>query len=66
MAGVRQAGLPAFRVADFSRDTQLLIDAREVATALINKDASLKGAENRVLRQTLKHRWGDGLRITEV
>lgn len=66
LAGVRQAGLPAFRVADFSRDTQLLIDAREVATALINKDASLKGAENRVLRQTLKHRWGDGLRITEV
>ena len=39
--GVRQSGLPNFRVADIIRDEKLMLKAREDAAACIDKDINI-------------------------
>ncbi len=43
--GTRQAGLPALRFADLSKDTRLLDQARQKARELVTKDPSLSSRE---------------------
>jgi ATP-dependent DNA helicase RecG len=51
--GIRQSGLPRFRLADLHRDGALLHDAREAARAVVEADARMSRPEHRALRDTL-------------
>lgn len=54
MAGVRQSGMPEFRLANIIRDRDLLRSARRWAMALISKDPELRAGEYHLLRLTLE------------
>lgn len=55
--GTKQTGLPEFRIADITRDEQVLILARNLAGQVVEKDPELKNPEHaRLLRQVVaKH-----------
>ena len=59
LAGTRQHGLPALRVADVTRDLPLLLRAREHAAALVALDAELVRPEHAAIRAHLEARWSD-------
>jgi ATP-dependent DNA helicase RecG len=56
VCGIRQSGLPHFRVADLVRDEKLLKIAREAAFQYLEQDPSLN--ENPKLLAALKGRYG--------
>ena len=66
LLGTRQSGLADFRLANLTRDTQLLIAARQEALAWLEKDPQLKGKESAGMREILKHRWGKRLQLGAV
>jgi ATP-dependent DNA helicase RecG len=66
LAGVRQAGIPAFRVSDPARDSDLLLQARDDARDLVRKDPKLKRKGHQVLREIVMERWGRVLRLSEI
>ena len=66
LLGTRQSGLADFRLANLTRDTQLLIAARQEALAWLEKDPQLKGKESAGMREILKHRWGKRLQLGTV
>ena len=66
LLGTRQSGLADFRLANLTRDTQLLIAARQEALAWLEKDPQLKGKESVGMREILKHRWGKRLQLGAV
>src|SRR5512132_2776495 len=51
--GVRQSGLPAFRVADLAHHGELLATARDGARLLLERDPELAGPRGRALRTLL-------------
>ena len=53
LLGTRQAGFLRFLAADLSRDTELLLQARDDVTALLTADPGLLSAENRVIGRVL-------------
>ena len=55
--GVRQSGLPDFRVANILRDARVLNEAREDAFDLVRRDPRLAEAEHHFLKEILRHRW---------
>jgi len=61
--GVRQHGLPRFAVADLSRDTRLLVAAREDAFAFLEEDPNLVSDRGKLLSAALSRRLkgADGL-----
>ena len=61
--GVRQAGLPAFRMADLTRDEPLMLEAREAATAVVAADPHLLAPEHAALRATLRERFAQPLEL---
>jgi ATP-dependent DNA helicase RecG len=64
--GTRQAGLPAFRVANLLRDTALLRAARDEALAWLAEDPDLSRPESAALRTVLHHRWQGRLGLVQV
>src|SRR5262245_50344798 len=64
--GTRQAGLPAFRVANLLRDTALLRAARDEALAWLEEDPELTRPESAALREVLAHRWRGRLGLARV
>lgn len=54
MAGVRQSGMPEFKLADLIRDRDLLGAARSQAMALISDDPELRNGEYHLLRLALE------------
>jgi len=66
LLGTRQSGLADFRLASLTRDTQLLIAARQEAMAWLEKDPQLKSKESAGMREILKHRWGKRLQLGMV
>jgi ATP-dependent DNA helicase RecG len=64
--GTRQHGLPPLRVADLLRDTELLVEARGDARALVAADPGLALPENVVLRQRMLARYGKALELGDV
>lgn len=64
--GIRQSGLPDFRVANLIRDTQLLIEARKEAFRIIQEDPELRGPIHTELRDILKKRWGNRMELATV
>ena len=66
LLGTRQHGAPAFKVADLTRDTELIQQAREDAGQLLKSDPSLRAPENSRLRAALVTRYGQSLRFIQV
>jgi ATP-dependent DNA helicase RecG len=64
--GIRQSGLPDFRVAHITRDGRILNEARTDAFALVESDPSLDKPEHLVLREILLHRWRDRLNLAKT
>ncbi|QGG48101.1 ATP-dependent DNA helicase RecG [Heliorestis convoluta] len=53
MLGTRQSGIPAFKVADLTKDGDLIEIAREVAREYLEKDPHLSRAESSALRKKI-------------
>ena len=64
--GLRQWGLPEFRVANLIRDTDLLQQARQEAFALLRVDSQLKAPMHRALRETMMRRWEKKLDLGSI
>jgi ATP-dependent DNA helicase RecG len=62
--GVRQHGLPDFKVADIVRDKDLLFQAIEDAKDLLKSDPDLK--EHGAIVEEIKERFGDSIDLIEV
>jgi len=64
--GVRQSGLPDFRVANIARDGQILNEAKTDAFALVEQDPFLNKPEHTLLREVLLHRWQERLDLAKT
>jgi len=64
--GTRQSGIADFRVANLLRDTDVLVEAREAATAWLDSDPDLTSPESQRLRAVLNSRWARRLGLAEV
>jgi ATP-dependent DNA helicase RecG len=64
--GTRQHGLPPFRVADISRDTEIVIEARTDAQKLVTEDLGLQKPEHSKLRRMVLVRYGKALELGDV
>ncbi len=62
--GTRQHGLPEFKVADLVKDELLLIQARQDATKLLEKDETL--SSHTALIEEIKRRYKEKIRFVEV
>ena len=52
--GTHQHGLPAFKIADLTRDVKLLSAAQGMSKSIIDKDPQLKMTEHRQLRRLVE------------
>ncbi|MBU0572979.1 MAG: ATP-dependent DNA helicase RecG [Candidatus Margulisbacteria bacterium] len=64
--GVRQSGLPNFRMADIIRDNAILKTARQAAFEHLAKDPGLVLPENRILKESLFNRFGKVLDLETI
>jgi len=64
--GVRQWGLPDFRVANIIRDVRLLQQARREAFALIKHDPELSSEEHLPLKEIIQEKWQARLELAAV
>jgi len=64
--GTRQHGLPPFRIADLTRDIDLLHEARRDAQALITTDPALSHPSHARLRHMVQTRYGEVLDLGDV
>jgi len=66
LLGVRQHGLPEFRVANIVEDVHLLIRARDDAAAVIHDDPRLQNPAHAPLKSELRRRFRDRLAFIDV
>jgi ATP-dependent DNA helicase RecG len=64
--GVRQSGLPDFRVAHIIRDAPILIEARKEAFRLIEEDPELVHPSHTRLKDMLMKRWRGRLELASI
>ena len=64
--GLRQWGMPEFRVANLVRDADILQQARQEAFALLKQDTQLKLPVHRSLREAMLRRWKAKLDLGSV
>ncbi len=64
--GIRQSGLPDFRVAHLIRDTPILAEARKEAFRLIQQDPELTHPSHTDLKQVLMKRWRGRLELATI
>jgi len=64
--GIRQSGLPDFRVAHLVRDTPILAEARKEAFRLIQEDPDLMEPRHAELKAGLMDRWRGRLELATV
>ncbi len=64
--GVRQSGLPDFRVGHLIRDTPILIEARREAFHLIQEDPELVRPSHSALKEMLRRRWKGRLELSSI
>ncbi|OGP61882.1 MAG: hypothetical protein A2169_00170 [Deltaproteobacteria bacterium RBG_13_47_9] len=64
--GIRQSGLPDFRVAHIVRDTPILMEARKEAFRLIQEDPELNHPVHTGLKDVLIKRWKGKLELASI
>jgi ATP-dependent DNA helicase RecG len=64
--GIRQSGLPDFRVAHIIRDTPILIEARKEAFRLVQEDPELVHPSHAGLKQILVKRWKGRMELATI
>jgi ATP-dependent DNA helicase RecG len=64
--GIRQSGLPDFRVAHIIRDTPILIEARKEAFRLIQEDPELVHPSHAGVRDILTKRWKGRMELAAI
>jgi ATP-dependent DNA helicase RecG len=64
--GIRQSGLPDFRVAHIIRDTPILIEARKEAFRLIQKDPGLVHPSLAGLKDILIKQWKGRMELATI
>jgi ATP-dependent DNA helicase RecG len=64
--GIRQSGLPDFRVAHLVRDTPILVEARKEAFQLIQEDPELAHPSHAALKNILRKRWRGRLELASI
>jgi len=64
--GLRQWGMPEFRVANLMRDGDLLQQARQEAFSLLQSDPGLKEPAHRELREAMLRKWEKKLELGSV
>jgi ATP-dependent DNA helicase RecG len=64
--GTRQHGLPPLKIADITKEIELLQTARDDAMAMLEADPSLKDPAHRALRDELIARFGENLPLAQV
>ncbi|OGP79929.1 MAG: ATP-dependent DNA helicase RecG [Deltaproteobacteria bacterium RBG_16_49_23] len=64
--GIRQSGLPDFRVAHILRDTPILIEARKEAFRLVQEDPDLVELSHLALKEALMRRWKGRLELAAI
>jgi ATP-dependent DNA helicase RecG len=64
--GVRQAGLPDFRVASLLRDLRILESARQEAFNYVQKTDQLTTVDAQPVKQELIRRWGGRLELAAI
>jgi ATP-dependent DNA helicase RecG len=64
--GLRQWGMPEFRVANLVRDADMLQQARQEAVALLKQDPGLKAAAHQGLRDAMLRKWEKKLELGSV
>ena len=66
LLGTRQHGLPPLRIADLTRDADILSEARGDARALVESDPRLSQPEHERLRRMVIARYGRALALGDV
>ncbi|MDY6843267.1 MAG: DNA helicase RecG, partial [Thermodesulfobacteriota bacterium] len=64
--GIRQSGIPEFRIADIMRDGKILKEAREEALRKLEGDPNLSHSENRVLKEIIKVKMKGRLELASI
>jgi len=64
--GIRQSGLPDFRVAHIIRDTPILIEARKEAFQLVQEDPELVQPSHAGLKEILAKRWKGRMELATI
>jgi ATP-dependent DNA helicase RecG len=64
--GTRQHGLPEFKLADLTNETELLQLARDDAIELLRSDPNLRASEHQFLRKALRAQIGDTLELAQI
>lgn len=64
--GGQQSGLPPMRIADLSRDSDILAVARSMAQTMVDEDPQLEAEELAELRQQVMRRYGKRLDLGDV
>jgi ATP-dependent DNA helicase RecG len=64
--GVRQSGLPEFRIADLVEDGDLIVIARKEAFLLVERDPQLRSASHQSLRKRFEERYKEALALGSV
>lgn len=64
--GIRQSGLPDFRIAHLIRDTPILMEARKEAFRLIDEDPELTHPSHSELKEALIRRWKGRLELAAI
>jgi ATP-dependent DNA helicase RecG len=64
--GIRQSGLPDFRVAHIIRDTPILIEARKEAFQLVQEDPELVQPSHTRLKEILVKRWKGKMELATI
>ena len=64
--GLRQWGMPEFRVANLVRDGDLLQQARQEAFSLLKSDPGLKEPAHQELREAMLRKWEKKLELGSI
>jgi ATP-dependent DNA helicase RecG len=64
--GLRQWGMPEFRVANLVRDNDLLQQARQEAFSLLKSDPGLKEPAHQGMRDAMLRKWGKKLELGSI